>query len=320
MKKICTKCNTEKDITEFYKSKKEEYYECKSCSKEATAKRNKERRQYFYENKEIILKEHESKSKVCTKCKIEKPFSEFYIRDYTLDYRESRCSLCCNITGKSSELKNREKNEIKRQKEIDLITEKQNKTNTELLCNHCKENKHISEYRVLKFEGGRGNFRSFYCISCESRTGSERNHETYMKNRESKIKKQQEYNKKRYNEDIAYRCLSNLRSRLHTTVLGIGHTKFDSTMNLAGCSREDLVQHLEKQFTEGMVWGKKSKIHIDHIVPCSYFDLSKEGDQRICFHYLNLQPLWKNDNLNKGNNIPVNAEDIINNIKSILNL
>jgi hypothetical protein len=32
---------------------------------------------------------------------------------------------------------------------------------------------------------------------------------------------------------------------------------------------------------------------VDHIRPCSSFDLTKPEEQAICFHYTNLQPLWK---------------------------
>ena len=40
--------------------------------------------------------------------------------------------------------------------------------------------------------------------------------------------------------------------------------------------------------------------HIDHIIPCCKFDLSKENEQRKCFHYTNLNPMWAIDNLKKG--------------------
>ncbi len=40
-----------------------------------------------------------------------------------------------------------------------------------------------------------------------------------------------------------------------------------------------------------MSWENRSDWHIDHIIPCSAFDLSKPEQQAICFHYTNMQPL-----------------------------
>lgn len=53
-----------------------------------------------------------------------------------------------------------------------------------------------------------------------------------------------------------------------------------------------------------MTWEKMGKlIHVDHIRPCCSFDLSKPEEQKIAFHYTNLQPLWAADNLSKGSKI-----------------
>ncbi len=40
--------------------------------------------------------------------------------------------------------------------------------------------------------------------------------------------------------------------------------------------------------------------HIDHIKPCASFDLSKPEQQKLCFNYTNLQPLWAEENMKKG--------------------
>ena len=58
--------------------------------------------------------------------------------------------------------------------------------------------------------------------------------------------------------------------------------------------------HIQNKFTEGMLWDNYGLWHIDHIRPCSKFDLSKPKEQRKCFHYSNLQPLWAIDNIRKG--------------------
>ena len=55
-----------------------------------------------------------------------------------------------------------------------------------------------------------------------------------------------------------------------------------------------------KKFVSGMSWENYGKWHIDHIKPCASFNLLEEDEQKKCFHYTNLQPLWAKDNLKKG--------------------
>ena len=74
---------------------------------------------------------------------------------------------------------------------------------------------------------------------------------------------------------------------------------------LTGCSISFLREHIESQFANGMNWDKflnagKLGIHIDHIKPISSFDLTKPSEQKKCFHYSNLQPMWAIDNIRKG--------------------
>lgn len=72
---------------------------------------------------------------------------------------------------------------------------------------------------------------------------------------------------------------------------------------MIGCSIEELKQYLEKQFKEGMTWDNYGEWHIDHIIPCAAFDLTKEEEQLKCFNYTNLQPLWAEENEKKGDKI-----------------
>ncbi len=81
-----------------------------------------------------------------------------------------------------------------------------------------------------------------------------------------------------------------------------GKRKFARTMELTGCSAEYLKKYLETKFKKGMTWenhGRKGW-HIDHIKPCASFDLSNLRQQKKCFHYKNLQPLWAEENLRKN--------------------
>ena len=77
--------------------------------------------------------------------------------------------------------------------------------------------------------------------------------------------------------------------------------KCDFSNKLLGISPQGLVEWLSAQFTEGMTWANRSEWHIDHRIPCDAFDLTVEQNQRICFWYKNLQPLWGPENLQKSN-------------------
>lgn len=79
------------------------------------------------------------------------------------------------------------------------------------------------------------------------------------------------------------------------------------SLELLGCSIEECRKYLESKFLPGMTWKNsgngKNKWNIDHIIPCSAFDLSYYEQQKLCFHYTNLQPLWCEDNQKKGDKL-----------------
>lgn len=98
------------------------------------------------------------------------------------------------------------------------------------------------------------------------------------------------------------RLANNLRTRCIHALKGA--YKVATTMKLLGCSVDFLREHLEKQFLPGMSWENYGRAgwHMDHIKPCdSFSDLSDPAQQRECFHFSNLQPLWAIDNIKKGN-------------------
>jgi hypothetical protein len=78
-----------------------------------------------------------------------------------------------------------------------------------------------------------------------------------------------------------------------------------STSQLLGCSYQELIVHMESLFKPGMSWGNygKNGWHIDHIIPCSSFNLPSEAEAIKCFNFKNLQPLWWHENLSKGNKL-----------------
>jgi hypothetical protein len=50
-----------------------------------------------------------------------------------------------------------------------------------------------------------------------------------------------------------------------------------------------------------MSWENYGKWHIDHIKPLSLFDLEDPEQLKQACHYTNLQPLWAEENIRKGN-------------------
>lgn len=117
-----------------------------------------------------------------------------------------------------------------------------------------------------------------------------------------------DYFRHRRANDPAFRIAQNLRKRLWEAVKAGSTGKAASTMELTGCTLPELTQHLESQFTDGMNWENYGEWHIDHIKPCASFDLTDPEQQRACFHFTNLQPLWAADNLSKGDRLDWAAE------------
>ena len=113
-----------------------------------------------------------------------------------------------------------------------------------------------------------------------------------------------QYVKARRENDTTFRILLSLRARIYQAVKGTN--KSANTIKLLGCDPNQARDHIEAQFTDGMTWGNYGMHgwHIDHIIPCARFDLTDPEQQRQCFHFTNLQPLWAKDNIRKGDKMP----------------
>lgn len=120
----------------------------------------------------------------------------------------------------------------------------------------------------------------------------------YQKNHRKEINK---YRKNKFQNDINFRLRHFLKNRLINAIKR--NKKINSFILLLDCSIIQLKNHLQNQFKKGMSWQNYGKWHIDHIRPCASFDLSKTSQQRKCFNYKNLQPLWAKENQSKGKKI-----------------
>lgn len=148
------------------------------------------------------------------------------------------------------------------------------------------------EYRKYKLKQANERYASL-TIEQKKRHGRK----SYNKDRH------RDYMRTRYQKDLDFRLRNALRSRIRQAIKRDAGEKSIKTAELIGCSVKELKQHLEAQFADGMSWDNYGQWHIDHIIPCASFDLKDEQEQRECFHYTNLQPLWGVDNIKKGDKV-----------------
>jgi hypothetical protein len=117
--------------------------------------------------------------------------------------------------------------------------------------------------------------------------------------RAAKRKELAAYMRQKRNNDPKFLVADRLRRRINSALANRGHRKADSLVNLSACTLDELVLHIQKQFLPGMSWENRRQWHIDHIIPCSAFDLTDPAQQRVAFHYSNLRPVWSLENQRK---------------------
>lgn len=195
-------------------------------------------------------------------------------------------------------------------------------------CETCLENKDESSFPKKQI------YKLKECIKCSSKRELDRarRREDYHRNKEKRQKKHREwlsnqenykrslqvareYKKKNKNKlnilrkerrkvDMNYKISEGMRSRLRYALQESGAKKRDSTLHYVGCSLENLISHIESQFDDMMEWDNWSNDidsgwNIDHIIPCAAFNFNLENEIEECFHYSNLRPLSRKENVSK---------------------
>lgn len=235
--------------------------------------------------------------KICSKCKIEKNICEYRKDSTKKDGLYSSCKECTKFFGKKFSMdyyiKNRQ-DLLKKRKEFKeknpniikkyYLTYKEK--NPEKLKESSKKYKEKNYEKIIQYK--KNHYRN--------------NIESHIKYRKENYKKRNEYEKNRKTIDPTYKLISNMRSRMNRFFKLKNITKKNKTFEIVGCSPEQLREHIEKQFKDGMCWEKMGKyIHIDHIIPLASAK-TEEEILKLC-HYTNLQPLWAEDNLKKRDKI-----------------
>lgn len=122
----------------------------------------------------------------------------------------------------------------------------------------------------------------------------------YEEKKDEILKKCIAYNKKKYNTDPYFKVVCYIRTRISKLLKQKNADKYNKFYTYLGCSKQDFILYFQAKFKEGMTWENHGEWHIDHIKPCASFNLLDENEQKKCFHYTNLQPLWASENLSKG--------------------
>jgi hypothetical protein len=218
-------------------------------------------------------------TKVCTKCKEEKNVCEFGKLKTSKDGLLYSCKDCNNKRSSEYRKNNPEK--------ILELTRNWTKKNPEWVYNRHKR------YRLNNPDKVRQMHRDFLLKNPEKR----------KEYRENYKPRKREQRKERSENDVIYNLINRMRGRLRKYLKTLNITKKNRTFDIVGCTPQELKEHLEKQFVDGMNWENRKEWHIDHIVPLSSAKTEEEL-YKLC-HYSNLQPLWVEDNLKKSNKILV---------------
>lgn len=147
---------------------------------------------------------------------------------------------------------------------------------------------HISEYNK-KYKSDKSDIIREY------------NHMYNLENRDKIQKRQNIQHAERRHTDINYKISCSLRRRLYRFFNGSKHLH---TLEILGCSLDFLRKWFEFNFDGAMTLENYGEYwHIDHVIPCAVFDMSDPDEQIKCFHWSNLQPLEKMENLNKNDTL-----------------
>ena len=128
----------------------------------------------------------------------------------------------------------------------------------------------------------------------------------YRENNIEKIRKtKRDYERNRKARDPLYKLISNFRTAIYQVLKESNVEKNDHYFDVLPYSQEELIQHLENQFTDDLTWDNYGEWHLDHIIPISSFNIQEMGDEEFikCWSLENLQPLWGEENIRKSNSI-----------------
>ena len=149
----------------------------------------------------------------------------------------------------------------------------------------------------------RKNYDSWYKENKEHRKEYLKEYREKNIDRIREVKRQ--YEKTRKANDPIYKLINNFRTAIYQVLKENNVQKNGHYFEILKYSPDELINHLEKQFVDGMTWDNYGLWHVDHIKPISSFSINEIGDEEFmkCWCLENLQPLWGADNIKKSNKL-----------------
>ena len=159
-------------------------------------------------------------------------------------------------------------------------------------CTVCKEAKTLDHFHVAKCKG---TIRAM-CKKC----ACQKRKEYYQKNKKAVIAQTNKYKVEKMKRDPIFKLERRLRNRIYQAFKAQGERKNNRTWKYIDCSSRFFQKWIEYQLYDGMTLENYGKMwHIDHVYPCSKFDLTKEEEIAKCFSWKNLRPLRASKNIEK---------------------
>jgi len=229
--------------------------------------------------------------KSCTQCQTEKPLEEFFRCAARADGRKAECKECTKERKRDYRSRNPEKAAacLSKWKEANVDRVKIHRARD---AAKQKEKRRLRPKQPPKKRSS---------LSAEERT--RRRRESYARWYEKHKHEHSRRTKQKRANNPGFRIACNLRKRLSFLVRKASATKTKQTLALLGCPLKSFLLYLESLWEPGMSWDNYGEWHIDHVVPCAIFDLTKPDHQERCFHFSNLQPLWAVDNWRKNDKV-----------------
>ena len=207
------------------------------------------------------------------------------------------CKVCKNSYERERRRNNSERTkELSRQEYLRRKARVQTNMRPQLetkKCTICSELKNANDFYYHK---ARGMYRA-ECKVCSSI----RRKNYYIDNKDKIIAQTSQYKKNRIDNDVIFKLETRLRNRVYMAFTSQSEPKKQRTWKYIGCKPYFFKDWIEFQLYDGMTMNNYGTLwHIDHVIPCSSFDLRDDEEAKKCFNWSNCRPYLCKKNLTKS--------------------